>query len=105
MEMILDIPGMTENDVTVELRNGYLIVRGERQSKEEKDLPSHWHVTERKFGTFERRLRADNLKESDIDKRVENGVLHVTFPKPLVQSEAPKSIGGQAAGQSSELQK
>jgi HSP20 family protein len=80
--MKIDLPGMTVEDVTVELRDSQLIVTGERkQEKEEKlgDTVSR----ERMFGSFLRTLALPvGVERDDIEATFANGELTVVVTLP-----------------------
>jgi HSP20 family protein len=80
--MKVDLPGMTVDDVTVELRDSQLVVTGERkQEKEEKlgDTVSR----ERMFGSFMRTLALPpGVERDDIKASFANGELTVVVTLP-----------------------
>jgi len=76
-----ELPGVRREDVTVELHEDVLTLRGEKKSeREEKKDRSHW--IEREYGSFSRSFTlpptalADQLKASFTD-----GVLRIEIPK------------------------
>src|ERR687891_149093 len=50
-----DLPGMTEDDIDVEVKDGVLTVSGERKAEEKKEDEGYYRV-ERAFGHFSRSL-------------------------------------------------
>jgi HSP20 family protein len=84
-----DLPGMKKSDIHVELRDGYLTLRGERKSEHEENK-DNYHRIERTYGTFERSFRVpEGLSEKDIHAKYKDGVLELTIPTPKV--EEPKT--------------
>ena len=85
-ELHAELPGVKKEDVHIELHgqgpNKRLVVSGKKESEEKKE-GERWHRVERTFGNFERvfTVPADTVAE-DIKANFENGMLHVTFPKP-----------------------
>lgn len=78
----MDLPGLTEQDVEVEVLGDELIVRGER-SRQELPQGATWAHSERLFGSFERRIRLpEGVEPETIDAAMSNGVLRVEVPKP-----------------------
>jgi HSP20 family protein len=82
-ELILtaELPGLERDDVTVEVENNILTLKGEKKEEhEQKD--ARYHMWERGYGAFERSIplprtvRADAIKAAFV-----NGVLKVTLPK------------------------
>ena len=84
-----DLPGMKKNDIHVELKDGYLTLRGERKSEHEENK-DNYHRIERTYGTFERTFRVpEGVTEKDIHAKYKDGVLELTIPAPKV--EEPKT--------------
>ena len=84
-----DLPGMKKNDIHVELKDGYLTLRGERKSEHE-EKKDNYHRIERTHGTFERTFRVpEGVTEKDIHANYKDGVLELTVPAPKV--EEPKT--------------
>jgi HSP20 family protein len=77
-----DLPGLSADDVNVEVQDGTLTISGERRAEHE----SHergWYRIERSFGSFNRSLTLpDGVDADGISARFEHGVLEVRIPKP-----------------------
>lgn len=77
------VPGMTEEDVNVEIEGNRLTISGEyKREREEEDKARRWHTIERSYGRFYRTVQLP--VEVDPDKAVaeiENGMLTVKLPK------------------------
>ena len=90
MVLTMDLPGVTREDVEIEVLDGELVVRGERNRPELAE-GSRWAFTERTFGKFERRIRLPADVDPDtIRASVDNGVLSLVIPKP--EARKPKTI-------------
>jgi HSP20 family protein len=88
--LTMDLPGLTAEDLEIELHDGYLTVRGERRPPEFGE-GTDWAHSERAFGRFERRVRVpDGVDPDKIAASMENGVLSLIVPKP--EQAKPKSI-------------
>ncbi len=76
-----DLPGLSKNDVKIELQDNSLRVFGER--KDERQVGRGVNSrTERAYGAFERIISLPaNAKPEAIEAQFENGVLHVAVPK------------------------
>jgi HSP20 family protein len=86
----MDLPGLTADDLSIELLDGYLTVRGERTRPETSDGCRLVH-TERTFGSFERRIKVPEGVDADrITASMDNGVLSLIVPKP--DRMKPKTI-------------
>lgn len=84
-----DLPGMKKSDIHVELKEGYLTLRGERKYEHEENK-DNYHRIERTYGTFERSFRVpEGVTEKDIHAKYKDGVLELTIPAPKV--EEPKT--------------
>lgn len=81
--LTLDLPGLTADDVELEVADGFLFVRGERKRPEPADDTVLAH-TERGFGAFERRIRLPQGVDLDaITASMDHGVLSLIVPKPV----------------------
>jgi HSP20 family protein len=81
-----ELPGLEENDVSLEIANGVLSISGEKRSEtEDKDR----RFSERYFGRFERRIPLEDVDEGKASASFKNGVLTVTIPK---SSEAKQNV-------------
>ena len=77
-----DLPGLSEEDVAIEVQDGTLTISGERSAEHE----SHergWYRIERSFGSFNRSLTLpDGVDPEGIAAQFDRGVLEVRIPKP-----------------------
>jgi HSP20 family protein len=81
-----DLPGISENDISVELEDGALTITAER-TREHKVEDGKYFRFERRFGTFSRTIGLPpGVSEDAVSAKHENGVLEVHVRKP----EQPK---------------
>jgi HSP20 family protein len=81
-----DLPGVSEEDINVELDSDVLTISGERKA-EQQDRQAGYHRVERSSGSFRRSLRLpEGVDAEAITARFDRGVLEVSIPKP----EQPK---------------
>ena len=81
-----DLPGVTREDISIDVEGDRLTVRAERKSeREEKD----YLCIERSYGTYSRSFDISAIKAEEITASYENGVLTLKLPKK--ESEAPAS--------------
>jgi HSP20 family protein len=73
-----ELPGLSENDVQVEIANGILSIRGEKKAERSDESK---FVSERYYGSFERQIPLDGVEEDKAKADFKNGVLTVTLPK------------------------
>ena len=92
----LDVPGVSEDDVKVELSENVLTISGERKSERESTQEGN-HRIERAWGSFSRSLTLpDGIDPDAIDARYDRGVLEVRIPKPEVRQ--PRRVAINVAG-------
>ena len=85
-----DLPGLGEEDVTIEVVDDTLRISGERRSEITSSGTGFVRV-ERAFGRFERTLTLpDGVDAELIDASFDRGVLEVRVPKPV--EVAPRRI-------------
>ena len=77
----LEIPGVNEDDLDVQVENNTLTVKGERKfEKEEKE--ENFHRIERRYGSFERSFRLPNTVDGDkAEANYDKGILSVSLVK------------------------
>ncbi len=87
-ELGIALPGYQKEDMTVELKDGYLTVNAEhKENKEEKDKNGTYIRRERYTGHCSRSFYVgEDVKQEDIKAKYENGVLTLDIPK---QPEKP----------------
>ncbi len=86
----VDLPGLGEDDVHVEMEDNVLTIKGEIGDTIEKE-GERYHYHERYSGSFQRSLRLPNTIDADkVDASFSNGVLNIVLPK-LPQAQ-PKKI-------------
>lgn len=87
-----DLPGLTREDVDVEVDEDALIIRGERHSDVE-DEQEGFYRSERSYGSFYRAIPLpDNVDASSCNATFRDGVLEVTLPKPPQQQSRARRI-------------
>lgn len=83
LELTAELPGLKEEDVSIELEHNRLTISGEKSDvRSEEDGERKVHVYERSYGSFKRSFTLPRTIDSDaISARYENGVLSITLPK------------------------
>jgi HSP20 family protein len=85
-----DLPGLSENDVKIELEENVLTISGERKVEHEQKGEGYYRV-ERAFGAFSRSLTLPEGVDADaIQASFGNGVLEVRIPKP--EQQKPRKV-------------
>ena len=100
--LTMDLPGLTADDLEIELLGDQLSVRGERRRPEVGEGKTFAH-TERPFGRFERRFRVpEGIDPDSILARMDDGVLSLIVPKP--ERLKPRSIAIGTGSEQRELE-
>lgn len=109
MTATFELPGLSKENVQIDVHNNVLTVSGESKISSERD-ENGYAVRERRFGRFSRAIplpqgvkvsidafrRLDGeltmqfLQGEDVKAAMENGVLTVTFPKSTPQTASQK---------------
>jgi HSP20 family protein len=85
-----DLPGLSEEDVSIEIQDGSLTISGERKAEHE-ERARGWYRIERSFGSFNRSLTLPDGVDADrIEASFSHGVLEVRIPKP--EERKPRRI-------------
>lgn len=85
-----DLPGLTKEDVTVELLENLLLLSGERKEENEEKREGFYR-TERSYGTFNRHIPLpDGLKTENATATFRNGVLEITMPMEKAETTIRK---------------
>jgi HSP20 family protein len=81
----LDLPGLTKDDVKIEVTDKLLTIWGERKEEKE-DRREGLFRTERSYGSFYRQLPLpEAAKTEDAAATFDNGVLEITMPAIKVE--------------------
>lgn len=88
-----DLPGVNEDDVDVEVKDGVMTISGERKDEHEEKREG-FHRVERSFGRFSRALNLpDGVDPDKVEAKFDNGVLEVRIPKPEETQPTRVQIG------------
>jgi HSP20 family protein len=101
-----DLPGLTKDDVRVEITEDVLVIEGERRAEHEERQGGVLR-SERSYGTFRRQIPLpEGVNTEQATASFKDGVLEVSMPAPQrqarsrqidIQSGAPSSMGPQAS--------
>jgi HSP20 family protein len=85
-----ELPGMTAEDIDIEVQNNALLIRGEKKDETE-ESGERYHYVERRSGSFQRMVQLPNEVDAEkIDASYKDGVLTITLPKS--EKAKPKRI-------------
>jgi HSP20 family protein len=95
-----ELPGMSKDDIHVEMTDDGLLIHGERK-KEKEEEHEGWYRSERSYGEFRRLIPIpEGVNTEEAKARFENGVLEITTPIPESsrrRRNVPIEIGGEQA--------
>ena len=87
-----ELPGLSRENVDVELDDDALIIRGERRNDVE-DESEGFYRSERSYGSFYRAIPLpEGIDSSACNATFKDGVLEVTLPKPPQQPSRARRI-------------
>jgi HSP20 family protein len=90
--LVAEIPGMTQEDIHLEITDDVLVVQGERPSNTAEASHSY-HRIERPSGIFQRAFRLPAVVDpSGVKASYRDGVLCVTLPKREGARSRPISV-------------
>lgn len=102
----MDLPGMSKDDVNVEIADDSIVIHGERQNVNEENREGYYR-TERSYGRFYREVPLpDGAQPETAKANYRDGVLEVTVKAPARQLNRPRrvEIGTSSTGESEERQ-
>jgi HSP20 family protein len=90
-----ELPGVTQDDVTISLQEEVLTLEGARQPKpQQQDV--NWQRRERAYGTFSRAIQLPFRVDTDkVQARFNNGILEIELER--LEADRPKKIQIRAA--------
>jgi HSP20 family protein len=85
-----ELPGVTKDTITLDVKENILTLRGERKSDEEVRKENYYRM-ERCFGTFERAFTLPSTVDpAKITANFKDGILKIEIPK--AEEKKPKQI-------------
>ena len=82
IEITAELPGLDTKDVTLNVADNILTIRGEKKNERE-EKEKDYHIIERSYGSFSRSIELPvGVKSEDISAEFAKGVLKVTVQKP-----------------------
>jgi len=85
-----EIPGLKDKDISIEVHNGILTIKGSKQDKHE-SRKENYHIREFNTQSFERNFTLSNRVDTEqVSAKIEYGVLKVDMP--IHEQVKPKKI-------------
>ena len=91
-ELDVDLPGFTKDEVSVELKNGYLTIQAAKGlDKDQSDKKGKYIRQERYAGACSRTFYVgEEVQPEDVTAKFENGILQLSIPK-AAKKQLPKN--------------
>jgi HSP20 family protein len=87
-----DLPGLTKDDVNVEIDNDAITIQGERQNEQNENREGFYR-TERSYGKFYRRLPLpEGVDAQEASATFQDGVLEITMSAPKRTESKPRRV-------------
>lgn len=91
-ELTAELPGLDVKDIDIQLDNGTLTIKGEKQEQKEEKTKDRY-VSERRYGSFRRSLQVPgSVDTGKIEASYKGGVLTITMPKSPDAQNNQKTI-------------
>src|SRR5687768_15937926 len=75
--LIMEVPGISKDDIQIEVRENYLVVSGERRASEKKKSEGGWY-SERSYGSFHRSFALPQGTDPErIEAEYKDGLLQL----------------------------
>ena len=85
-----DLPGLSDDDVNIQLQDNVLTISGERNTEHEENEEGYYRL-ERAFGSFARSLTLpDGVNPDGVQAHFDRGVLEIRIPKP--EQKKPQQV-------------
>lgn len=92
-EISAELPGVPRENIHVEVQDGVLSLEAETSSESKQEAGGKVIRQERRYGKFVRTFQlGKDVKESDIQAKFENGVLHLSAPKATAAEAKARRI-------------
>lgn len=81
VKVSVELPGMDAKDVTVDISEGYITIKGKKSEEKKEEKNGYFHQ-ERSYGEFQRVISLPaNISSEKAEASIKKGVLTVTVPK------------------------
>lgn len=88
----VELPGVEEKDIHLNVQNGVVSLSGEKRTERE-EKGETWYFSERQYGSFSRSFRLPpDADEKNVDAQLKDGVLTISIPKTAHEKSASSKI-------------
>ncbi len=92
-----DLPGLTKDDINVDITDDAIKIRGERRQEKEENEEGYYR-SERSYGSFYREIPLPSgVNREEANATFRNGMLEITMPAPARQSSSRRIEIGEGA--------
>ena len=90
-----ELPGLSKEDIHVEVANDTITIQGERRQEHEERREDYFH-SERSYGSFFRNiLLPEGIEADKAEANFRDGVLEITIPAPRREKNQPTTPRGE----------
>lgn len=91
-QLTVEIPGVSEKDVSVDISNNVMTIKGEKKLEKEEKEKNYYRI-ERSYGSFQRVLSLpEDVDQDGIKASFNNGVLTITMPRKALPKGEVKQV-------------
>jgi HSP20 family protein len=89
----LELPGIDQKNVDIDINGNLLTVKGEKREEKEEEKDKHYHLSERRYGSFSRSFTLpDTVAHDRITATMKDGVLTLTLPKTEAATRPARKV-------------
>ena len=86
-----ELPGFKKEDISAQIKNGYLTIKAERSSDADNDNEGYIR-RERSHASYSRSFSLDGIDAEKISAEYKDGILSLTLPKEQVVIDEGKTL-------------
>jgi len=90
--VVMELPGVSQDDIDISLHDQTLIIKGEKHFEREETKDGSYFFSERQYGAFQRSFRLPPDASDDVTATFKDGVLTVMIARKAIQSDDTKRI-------------
>ncbi|MCB1492927.1 MAG: Hsp20/alpha crystallin family protein [Rhodobiaceae bacterium] len=91
-EIVMELPGVKQNDIDISISENTLTVMGEKQYSQEKS-EDNYYFSERQYGSFRRSFRLpSDANAGKVGAAFKDGVLTITVPRMKEPETGAKKV-------------
>jgi HSP20 family protein len=88
-----ELPGVKKEDLEINIKDDYLVIKGEKKSFNEEKKKGQLIKVERSFGSFYRTIALpSDIDKEQVNAELKDGLLHIEIKKSANQVSEQKKI-------------